>query len=66
MGVAQVAKWVPVTAEEDLGKAAVYIVAKRVISAIHYTNKTEHISFNSGCVVRVARCLNEDWFIVLR
>ena len=29
------------------------------------SNKTEHLSFKSGCVVRVAKHLKEDWFIVL-
>ena len=27
------------------------------------TNKAEHFS---GCVVQVAKCLKEDWFIILR
>ena len=30
------------------------------------TNKTEHIIFKSVCVVRVAKHLTGDWFIVLR
>ena len=29
------------------------------------TNKTERISFKSGCAVRVAKQLKGDWFIVL-
>ena len=32
---------------------------------LHITNKAEHFSFKSGCVVRVAKCLKEDWFIGL-
>ena len=32
---------------------------------LHITNKTERCSFKSGCVVRVAKHLNEDWFVVL-
>ena len=30
---------------------------------LYITNKTERFSFKSGCVVWVARCLKEDWFI---
>ena len=29
------------------------------------TNKTEHISFKSGCVLQVAKHLKGGWFIVL-
>ena len=31
----------------------------------YITDKTKRCSFKSECVVRVAKCLNEDWFIVL-
>ena len=41
---------------------------KGVMRALHYyiTTKTEHFSFRSGCVIRVAKHLKKDWFIVLR
>ena len=41
---------------------AVYIAAKDVFT----TNKTECISFKSGCVVRLAKHLKVDWLIVMR
>ena len=31
---------------------------------LYITNKTERFSFTSGCVVRVAKRLKEDWFKV--
>ena len=41
-----------------------YIVTKDVLAAL-ITKKTQHISFKGGCVIRVAKHLKEDWFIVL-
>ena len=32
---------------------------------LYITSKTEHFSFKSGCVIRVAKRLQEDCFIVL-
>ena len=32
---------------------------------LYITNKTEIFNLKSGCVVRVLKCLKEDWFIVL-
>ena len=36
---------------------AVYIAAKDVLVALHYTIKTERVSFKSGCVILVAKHL---------
>ena len=30
-----------------------------------FISKTAYFNFKSACVVRVANCLKEDWFIVL-
>ena len=40
-------------------------MAGKALDALYTTNKTEHFSFRSGCVVLVAKCLKEDWFVVL-
>ena len=53
----------PFTATGDQSKAilAVYIAEKDVLAAF-IANKTEHVSFKSGCVVLVVKV---DWFVVL-
>ena len=43
----------------------VIITAVKVLYELYITNKTEHFSFKSGCVVWVTKCLKEDWFIGL-
>ena len=52
------------------GKAvfAVNIAAKCIICAVHLyiTNKMKRFSFKSGCVIRVAKHVKEDCFIVLQ
>ena len=43
----------------------IYMAAKEILAALH-TNKTKRVSFKSECVVRMAKHLKGDWFIVLR
>ena len=53
-------------AKEDQDKAvlAVYI-AEKMFYPSFIANKMDCITFKNGCVVRVAKNLKEDWFIVL-
>ena len=46
------------------GIIAIYIATKEIL-AVLISNKTERVSFNSGCVIRVAKRLEGDWLIVL-
>ena len=57
-----------------LSKKTLYVLAGNIRSSngrylhctllIRYGQK--HFSFRSGCVIRVAKCLKENWFIMLR
>ena len=48
------------------GKAVLAIyIAEKTFYPSFITNKMERITFKNGCVVRVAKHLKEDWFIVL-
>ena len=37
-----------------------------MLKVLYITDKTEHLSFRSGCVIRVTKRSQEDWFIVKR
>ena len=55
----------PVIAKEDDGMAVLSVYIEKTFYMPFITNKTEHISFKSGCVIRVVKHLNRDWFIAL-
>ena len=40
-------------------------VMAKALYELYITNKTEHFSFKSRCVIWVARCLKEDLLVVL-
>ena len=42
------------------------VAAKGIMHTFYYSNKTEHFSFKSGCVVQVVKHLKEGRFIALR
>ena len=52
---------------KKIGKAVLAVLAVYIHSNKRRfkTNRTERISFKSGCVVWVAKYLKEDWFKVL-
>ena len=56
-----------VTAEEGQSKAILAInTAVKALYVLYIANNIKCFSFKSGCIIRVAKHLKEDWFIVLR
>ena len=62
MGGALVTKRVVSYFQKRAGNAvfAVHFTAKP-FNQLYITNKTERLSFKSGCAVRVAKLIKEDW-----
>ena len=60
-------KTLPVIAKEvqDNAVLAISITANYILHIVHYTNKIEHFSFISGCVMQVAKLLKEHWIVML-
>ena len=52
------------TCRLGLTACLVLMLTQKALHLLYITNKTEHFSFKSECVVQVVKCLNEDWFTV--
>ena len=39
---------------------------KGIIRTVHYQQAEGFIAFKVGCVIRVVKCLKEDWLVLLR
>ena len=64
MGVALVTKYVPSYSQRRIRQCCISLL--KALYAQYITNKTEHFSFKSGCVVQVVEHLKEDWLVALQ